>query len=770
METLIPLINKLQDVFSSIGHQKIPIDLPQIVVVGSQSAGKSSVLESIVGREFLPRGDGLCTRRPLILQLYHTNPGEYGGNRYDEENYSGDDDALNHNVNDAESDELYEYAEFLHIPNQIFTDFDAVREEILKETTRISGENKGISDKPIRLRVYSPDVLTLTLIDLPGITRNPVGDQPSNIESLVRDMCMEYVSNPNAFILAVTAANTDLANSDALNIAKLADPAGERTLGVITKLDLMDEGTDAMTVFKGKIIPLKRGYIGVVNRSQADINRRASVQTARQKEKQFFLNHPAYRPVAHRMGTAYLMETLNSLLLHHIRDCLPAIKMNVNKQLLEVEKELNSLGSAPVDVHDEASQGEVMLGILTRFATNFTNAIEGKGFNVSTLELSELGGGARIGYVFSKVFAKRLDSISAFESLSDEDIKAAIVYAMGPRPSLFVPELSFEILVKRQIVYFEQPSLQCANQVYEVLQDLAVQSECPGLRRFPLLREKVIDVVNDMLNRMLQPTNEMIRNLFHIEKAYINTNHPDFIGGSNAIASLMNNYHTSGARRSYYNHVGRHRDQTSEEDRDLSLRSKSANMKENKSNAVNKNPDQSSGNQAGTDGNFMSFLFKAKSAENEALDGSSSTMAVRTSISMGGSTSVSSLSTLPPSLGTTAQQEIETDIIKELMRSYLGISKKNIQDLVPKTIMHFLVNYARDNVQNELVREIYNDKDSFKVYLQEDQDVAIKRAGYFETQKLLLKTLEVLGEVREFKVARSPAPVSRNRHNMSRFN
>lgn len=69
MEQLIPVVNKLQDVFHAIGHP--PIDLPQIVVVGSQSSGKSSVLESIVGRDFLPRGVGVVTRRPLVLQLYN---------------------------------------------------------------------------------------------------------------------------------------------------------------------------------------------------------------------------------------------------------------------------------------------------------------------------------------------------------------------------------------------------------------------------------------------------------------------------------------------------------------------------------------------------------------------------------------------------------------------------------------------------------------------------------------------------------------------------
>jgi dynamin 1-like protein len=152
MDQLIPVINKLQDVFGAIGQQAI--DLPQIVVVGSQSAGKSSVLENIVGRDFLPRSSGICTRRPLVLQLYTINPVE------------GHDD-------DAEKGE--EWGEFLHLPNKKFYDFAEIRKEIEKETERLTGKNKGISNVSINLKIFSPFVLNLTLVDLPGITKVPTG-------------------------------------------------------------------------------------------------------------------------------------------------------------------------------------------------------------------------------------------------------------------------------------------------------------------------------------------------------------------------------------------------------------------------------------------------------------------------------------------------------------------------------------------------------------------------------------------------------------------
>ena len=120
-----------------------------------------------------------------------------------------------------------EWGEFLHKPNEMFSDFDKIRQEIENETDRVTGTNQGISNNPIRLKIFSPNVLNLTLVDLPGMTRIPVGEQPRDIEQQIRNMIMQYISNPNAIILSVTAANTDIANSDGIKLAKEVDPEGK---------------------------------------------------------------------------------------------------------------------------------------------------------------------------------------------------------------------------------------------------------------------------------------------------------------------------------------------------------------------------------------------------------------------------------------------------------------------------------------------------------------------------------------------------------------
>lgn len=114
-------------------------------------------------------------------------------------------------------------------------------------------------------------------------------------------------------VLAVSPANVDLANSDSLKLARSVDPQGRRTIGVLTKLDIMDAGTNALDVLTGRVYPLKLGFIGVVNRSQQDIISEKSMTDALDSESEFFKNHSAYRNISHKNGTKYLARTLNQV-------------------------------------------------------------------------------------------------------------------------------------------------------------------------------------------------------------------------------------------------------------------------------------------------------------------------------------------------------------------------------------------------------------------------------------------------------------------------
>jgi len=131
------------------------------------------------------------------------------------------------------------------------------------------------------------------------------------IDHIQRNTVLTGLFPAFSVILSVSAANVDLANSESLKLARSVDPQGRRTIGVLTKLDLMDAGTNANDILTGRTYPLKLGFIGVVNRSQQDINTEKPMTAALESEKEFFVDHPAYRNIAHKQGTKYLTKTLN---------------------------------------------------------------------------------------------------------------------------------------------------------------------------------------------------------------------------------------------------------------------------------------------------------------------------------------------------------------------------------------------------------------------------------------------------------------------------
>jgi len=363
----------------------------------------------------------------------------------------------------------------------------------------------------------------------------PIGDQPSDIEKQTRNLITEYIAKPNSIVLAVSPANVDIVNSEALKLARHVDPLGRRTIGVLTKLDLMDHGTNALDILTGRVYPLKLGFIGVVNRSQQDIQINKPLSEALQQEKDFFRHHPAYRNMANRCGTQYLAKTLNTTLMAHIRDRLPDIKARLNTLMGQTQQELASYGDAAFTGKEH--RGSLILQLMNRFASSFISSIEGTSSEISTKELC---GGARIYYIFNSVFGNSLETIDPTQNLSVLDIRTAIRNSTGPRPSLFVPELAFDLLVKPQIKLLEVPSQRCVELVYEEL--IKICHTCGGmeLSRYPRLQGRLIEVVSELLRERLGPCSGYVESLIAIQRAYINTNHPNFLGAAAAMSSVIN--------------------------------------------------------------------------------------------------------------------------------------------------------------------------------------------------------------------------------------
>ncbi|CAK9783485.1 unnamed protein product [Cutaneotrichosporon oleaginosum] len=686
-QQLISLVNKLQDVFSNIGVQN-NIDLPQITVIGSQSSGKSSVLENIVGRDFLPRGTGIVTRRPLVLQLIN-RPATAKPNGADKKEEKVEDAMAKTRVNETNPDE---WGEFLHLPGQKFFDFNKIREEIVRDTEKITGKNAGISPNPINLRIYSPNVLTLTLVDLPGLTKVPVGDQPRDIEKQIRDMLMRFISKPNAIILAVTAANTDLANSDGLKLAREVDPDGTRTIGVLTKVDLMDQGTDVVDILAGRVIPLRLGYVPVVNRGQRDIDQSRSIASALEAEKKFFETHPSYASKAQYCGTPWLARKLNIILMHHIRNTLPDIKARIATNLVKYRQELSALGG-PMG---ETNPGSLVLSTITEFCSEFRSAIDG---NTNDLSQNELSGGARISFVYHELYNNGVKSIDPFDQVKDGDIRTILYNSSGSTPALFVGTAAFEVIVKQQIRRLEDPSLRCASLVYDELIRILGQllNKTTTFKRYPELKERFNSVVINFFKNCMNPTNKLVSDMVNMQATYINTTHPDFLNGHKAMAIVQERLNANKPPEKI--------------DPKKPVNQLPKDLEEKKEESF-----------------FGSFFSKDKPKRK----------------------GVAAMDAPPPTIRPVQQlsdrELMETEVIKLLIRSYFNVVSREMIDMVPKAISYTLVNFAKENLQQTLLEELYR-QDLLDDLLRESPEVTARRKEVIKMVKALESSEEIVAAV-----------------------
>ncbi|XP_072369311.1 interferon-induced GTP-binding protein Mx3-like isoform X2 [Scyliorhinus torazame] len=350
------------DEMRSMGIDK-EFALPTIAVIGDQSSGKSSVLE-MLSDVALPRGNGVVTRCPLELKLK-----KVGGDRPWRGQISYRD-----------------YAKTLdHV--------DQVEDEILKAQDLLT-DKTAISSELISLQVESINAPDLTLIDLPGIIRVPVGNQPQDVGKMTKQLIEKFIQKKETIILVVIPCTMDIATTEALAMARVVDPEGERTLGVLTKPDLVDKGTeeDIIKILDNKVVPLKKGYMLVKCRGQKGLNANTTMNAALEEEITFLKNNSHFRPLLEN-GLAsfdHLSEKLTSELIHQITKILTYCDEITNlvtgdyrkdyaneKKLcdfsrkvfsewfnrLELEKvKLNDEALSKVRFHDKYSQGRELPG------------------------------------------------------------------------------------------------------------------------------------------------------------------------------------------------------------------------------------------------------------------------------------------------------------------------------------------------------------------------------------------------------------------------
>ncbi|CAL8126858.1 unnamed protein product [Orchesella dallaii] len=496
MEGLIPIFDKIQDILERTRHsdkEPAEIQLPQIVVIGSQSIGKSSVLESLVGQSFLPRGQGLVTRTPIILRMIHTSGGK-------------------------------PWCEFHHIDeDKKFTDFKVVEQEIVSRTAELAGNNLGIVSDSIKITIYSPNVLNLTVVDLPGIVQVPSGDQPEDIAEKVKELILQYISSENAIILAVCPGNLDVVNNESIKIARLVDPFQERTIVVLTKVDKAEDFAIVADILNGNVIPMKLGIIGVVNRSQEDILSNKPISEVLRSEKEFLKEKLG--TLADKHGITNLGKKLNRILLQRILANISGLSTRIRSLVTANEAELKTLGQ-----DGEISKVEkkrILFSIIDKFSKQYKAQIDG--MSRSEIKSSSLTSGARIDFIITSSLQNHLDSMAPFSHLTDAEILITIRNSMPVGSRMINPEVALNYFIKEEIKRLKLVALHCCQSLHQEM--VSMINKClEGNKRFPNVNAAIESIVNELLSTKMELTNEVLETYFEIKSSSALTANQDYRG------------------------------------------------------------------------------------------------------------------------------------------------------------------------------------------------------------------------------------------------
>ncbi|XP_047438803.1 interferon-induced GTP-binding protein Mx-like isoform X2 [Mugil cephalus] len=480
-EKVRPCID-LIDSLHSLGIEK-DLALPAIAVIGDQSSGKSSVLEALSGVA-LPRGSGIQTRCPLELKMKRKKEGE---------DWFGSISYKNH-------------MEEISNPGH-------VEKKIREAQNKMAGFGAGISSDLIRLEIASPDVPDLTLIDLPGITRVAVEGQPENIYEQIKRVIKKFITRQETISLIVIPCNMDIATTEALKMAQQVDPEGERTMGILTKPDLVDKGTEETVVktVRNEVIPLMKGYMIVKCRGQREIIENVSLAEAIETENDFFENHAHFKTL-YDEGQATvprLAEKLTMELVHHIQKSLPRLEEQIEEKLAQTQAELDKHGNGPPTV--SADRLTFLIDKVTAFTQDAIYLTKG--------EELKCGVKSSIFFILRNVFSEWKETIETSGKTLNDTIESPQYeqkYRGRELPG-FTSYRIFETMIKEQIERMEEPAVLKLKQVTEIIRKELFELARSSLAGFPNLIKTAKMKIEAIVSERESAAESMLRTQFKME-------------------------------------------------------------------------------------------------------------------------------------------------------------------------------------------------------------------------------------------------------------
>ncbi|XP_053505843.1 interferon-induced GTP-binding protein Mx1-like isoform X2 [Ictalurus furcatus] len=481
-EKVRPYID-LIDSLRPLGVEK-DLALPAIAVIGDQSSGKSSVLEALSGVA-LPRGGDIVTRCPLELKMKKSRQKDFWHGKI--------------KYKDIERD---------------ITDPADVERLIRKAQNEIAGA-LGMSDELISLEVTSTNAPNLTFIDLPGIVRVPVKGQPEDIGEQIKSLMKKFITKQDTIILVVVPCNVDITTTEALKMAQKIDLLGERTIGILTKPDLVDKGKEdeVVSVINNDIIFLTKGYTVIRCQGQQEVVDRISLYEAIEKEKHFFIEHPHFR-MPYKAGKATipkLAENLTLELVLHIKKSLPQLKEQIQLMLAETQTELDRYNSGP------PTDPEQWMDFLTDKITAFTQ----DAINITIGEETKSVPHVNIYSTLRREFNDWKTDLDkrgkTFNKGIEKEVKEYEEKYRGRELPGFINYKTFEIILKDQIKQLEKPAIRRMKDISDFIRNEFIQLAQSNFPDFPNLLKVTKTKIENIKQLKESEAESMLKTQFNME-------------------------------------------------------------------------------------------------------------------------------------------------------------------------------------------------------------------------------------------------------------
>ncbi|OMJ90041.1 hypothetical protein SteCoe_7723 [Stentor coeruleus] len=480
MEDLVKRLNVLQNSLIQADIPKL-IQLPEIIVVGEQSSGKSSVLQSIIEREILPKGQGIVTRCPIRIRM-------------------------------QKSKEEREYACFEHLGSKEFT-LDEVSEIIKKRTEELT-EIEYVTDTEITIDLYGPNMTSLTLVDLPGIVSIASEGQPEDIVQRIEKIVRQRINSSHVLILAITPASNDSSNSKSVPMAKMADPEGIRTLGVFTKLDRIEKGCNPLEMMDKISSYFKLGYVGVVCRDQSDVISGKTFEDQFKKEAKFFSDNEEFKQNFEIFGIAALRNKLENEFRKHLEKTLPIIYKEVDTQIKEIDEHLALVGSSiPQGYNLHAYAYTSFNDIFLQFET----LMDGSGVSL----ISEKLVGGSLFRKLIKDFHAIMKSAKASLDIEEEKFIFYIMNSGGIEGSCKIPNGLIKQLVSKNLERLKKPIFKFLNKCVENIMNFIRDFKCGLFSQYKKIQGIFNLKFEEILEKAKEKVEKKIKFLIYLEGKYI---------------------------------------------------------------------------------------------------------------------------------------------------------------------------------------------------------------------------------------------------------